>query len=95
MVINDELISKLEGLSKLKLDENEKAALKTELGSIVDMFAKISEVDTTGITPLRQMTDTVNNMREDIGYNQLTTDQALKNAPVSVGSYFAVPKVIE
>ncbi len=95
MVINDELIYKLEGLSKLKLDEGERNALKIELGSIVDMFAKISEVDTTGITPLRHMTDTVNTMREDIGHNQLTTEQALKNAPVSIGSYFAVPKVIE
>jgi len=95
MVINDELINKLEALSKLKLDESEKLALKTELGSIVDMFAKISEIDTTGISPLRHMTDTVNNMREDIGNNQLTPEQALKNAPVSVGQYFAVPKVID
>ncbi len=95
MVINDELISKLENLSKLKLDKGEKAALKTELGSIVDMFAKISEVDTTGILPLRHMTNTVNNMREDVGHNQLTKDQALKNAPLSIGPYFAVPKVIE
>jgi aspartyl-tRNA(Asn)/glutamyl-tRNA(Gln) amidotransferase subunit C len=95
MVINDELISKLEGLSKLKLSDSEKAVLKSELASIIQMFDKIGEVDTAGISPLIHMTDTVNIMREDIGTNPLAREQALKNAPVSIGPYFAVPKVIE
>ena len=95
MEIDDTLIEKLETLSKLKLSHDEKAVLKGELSSIVDMFSKISNIDTSGIEPLRHITDAVNVMREDVAHNGLTTEQGLKNAPLSQGPYFAVPKVIE
>lgn len=95
MEIDDTLIVKLETLSKLKLSNEEKALLKVELSSIVDMFATISNIDTTGVVPLRHITDAVNIMRPDIAHNGLTTAQGLKNAPLSEGPYFAVPKVIE
>ena len=95
MQINDTLIQKLESLSKLKLGEAERASLKEDLEKIVDMFGQISSVDTDGIQPLRHMTDTINIMRADVAHNSLTTQEGLSNAPVSVDSYFAVPKVIE
>jgi aspartyl-tRNA(Asn)/glutamyl-tRNA(Gln) amidotransferase subunit C len=95
MEIDDKLIEKLETLSKLKLSDDEKHVLKGELGSIMDMFADISSIDTTGVEPLRHITDAVNVMREDIAHNELTTAQGLSNAPKSQYPYFAVPKVIE
>jgi aspartyl-tRNA(Asn)/glutamyl-tRNA(Gln) amidotransferase subunit C len=95
MKIDDVLISKLETLSRLKLEASEKEVLKLELGSIVDMFKKIADIDTTGVQPLRHMTDVVNVWREDEAANGLTTEQGLKNAPLKEGPFFVVPKVIE
>ena len=95
MKIDDALIGKLETLSKLKLQDTEKEVLKSELSSIVDMFSTIANIDTTGVEPLRHITDAVNVMREDVAHNGLTTEQGLKNAPLSQGRFFAVPKVIE
>ncbi|MFZ1751266.1 MAG: Asp-tRNA(Asn)/Glu-tRNA(Gln) amidotransferase subunit GatC [Saprospiraceae bacterium] len=95
MNIDDALIQKLEILSKLKLEDAEKVVLKSELSSVLDMFDKIGEVDTSGVKPLTHMTDTVNEMRSDVVQGQLLTDEALKNAPKAVGSFFAVPKVID
>ena len=95
MQINDTLIQKLETLSKLRLGEAERVSIKEDLEKIVDLFGQISSVDTDGIQALRHMTDTVNIMRSDVAHNSLSTVEGLSNAPKSVGSYFAVPKVIE
>ena len=95
MEIDDQLIHKLETLSKLKLSSQEKDKLKNDLENMVNMFGKIAEVDTRGVQPLRHMTDTVNVMRDDVAINQLSHEEALKNAPKTIGRYFAVPKVIE
>ncbi|MBC7883927.1 MAG: Asp-tRNA(Asn)/Glu-tRNA(Gln) amidotransferase subunit GatC [Saprospiraceae bacterium] len=95
MKIDDTLIQKLETLSKLKLEDKERIILQQELQNMVEMFAKISEVDTTGIEPLRHITSSLNMMREDVGFNTLTQIEALKNAPAAVNQYFSVPKVIE
>ena len=95
MEIDDHLIHKLETLSKLKLSVTEKDKLKSDLENMVRMFGKIAEVDTQGVLPLRHMTDTVNVMRDDVANNQLSHEEALKNAPNTIGRYFAVPKVIE
>jgi aspartyl-tRNA(Asn)/glutamyl-tRNA(Gln) amidotransferase subunit C len=95
MEIDDHLIHKLETLSKLKLSITEKDKLKVDLENMVGMFGKIAEVDTQGVAPLRHMTDTVNVMRDDVAHNQLSHEEALKNAPKTIGRYFAVPKVIE
>lgn len=95
MEIDDHLIHKLETLSKLKLSTTEKEKLKSDLENMVGMFGKIAEVDTSGIAPLRHMTDTVNVMRDDVAHNQLSHEEAVKNAPKTIGRYFAVPKVIE
>ncbi len=95
MKIDDQLILKLETLSKLKLSSDERIKFKGDLENMVNMFGQIAEVDTENIPPLRHMTDTVNVMREDIADNALSHESALKNAPKTVGRFFAVPKVIE
>ncbi|MBK9734190.1 MAG: Asp-tRNA(Asn)/Glu-tRNA(Gln) amidotransferase subunit GatC [Saprospiraceae bacterium] len=95
MKIDDTLIAKLEILSKLKLNKEEKEILKTDIGTMITMFDKISEVETTGVIPVRHMTDTQNVFRVDFYKNELSREEGLKNAPLTVGPYFAVPKVIE
>lgn len=95
MEINDELINKLEHLSKLSLSEDERVIMKKDLGNILDMIDKIQEVDTDHVEPLRYINSDVNVLREDFAENQITNEQALQNAPSKSGQYISVPKVID
>jgi len=94
-VIDDKVISNLEQLSRLKLGLNEKEVLKLELSKIIQMFDKISTINTDGIAPLIHMTDNINVFRSDVAENISEVSRLMSNAPEAVNSYYAVPKVIE
>lgn len=94
-VIDDKVISNLEQLSRLKLGLNEKEVLKLELSKIIQMFDKISIINTDGIAPMIHMTDNINVFRSDVAENISEVSRLMSNAPQAVNSYYAVPKVIE
>ncbi len=93
--IDENLISKLEKLSKLKLNTAEKTQISSDLEDIVQMFDKLQEVDTTDVVPTRHMTTHQHPLREDQVANELTTDQALSNAPKVHETFVAVPKFLK
>lgn len=94
-VIDDKVRSNLEQLSRLKLGLNEKEVLKLELSKIIQMFDKISTINTDGIAPMIHMTDNINVFRSDVAENISEVSRLMSNAPEAVNSYYAVPKVIE
>lgn len=95
MEINDDLISKLETLAKLNLNEDERTVIKNDLGNILEMIDKIQEVNTDNVEPLQYVTDEVNVFRADVAKNSLSNEEALLNAPSTDGPYISVPKVID
>lgn len=94
-VIDDKVRSNLEQLSRLKLGLNEKEVLKLELSKIIQMFDKISTINTDGIAPMIHMTDNINVFRSDVAEKISEVSRLMSNAPEAVNSYYAVPKVIE
>lgn len=95
MKITDETIEQLAHLAKLEFDEKSRAGIKTDLENILLLCQKLGEVDTEGIEPLIYMTDTVNNVREDVISQEFSRSEIMKNAPRKDSDYFRVPKVIE
>ncbi len=95
MTIDEQLISRLEQLARLELSGEEKTRLTGDLNNILTMVEKLQELDTTGVEPLIYINETVNVLREDEVKNQVSREEALKNAPKSDGTYFKVPKVID
>ncbi len=95
MKITNEKIDQLAHLSRLEFDQNEQAKIKTDLENILVLCEKLNEVDTEGIDPLIYMTDSENNVREDLVEQNFTREQLLSNAPKKDSDYFRVPKVIE
>ena len=95
MQIDAALISRLEKLARLQLDDAQRAKLTGDLQRILDMVDKLRELDTTGVEPLVYMNDEINGFREDEIAHQLTRAEALQNAPKHDGQFFRVPKVIE
>jgi len=95
MLIDENLILKLERLSKLQLTAEERQGMQKDLNNILGMVEKLQEVNTDNVEPLVYITEEVSEKREDIVKNQLDTVDALKNAPKSDDQFFKVPKMID
>ncbi len=95
MKVDESLILRLEKLARLELSEKERTTFQGDLNNILEMVEKLSEIDTTGIEPLRHVIDTVKPWRKDKIHQPISKADALKNAPNHDEDYFKVPKVIE
>ena len=95
MKIDDALIDRLSTLSKLSFEGAEREQIKGDLERMLDLCAKLEEVDTTGVKPLVHMTTETNRLRPDVVDSTVTQEEALKNAPSKDAYYFKVPKVIK
>ena len=95
MTVDNVLISKLEKLARLNLPEAQRQQLAGDLNAILDMVAKLNEIDTDGVEPLTYISDATFIGREDEVANQVDRQAALSNAPDQNGQYFKLPKVID
>ncbi len=95
MEIDDSLVDKLAHLSKLQFNEEEKKAIKKDLERMIGLVERMNEVDTTGVEPLLHINPAKNILRHDVVENQISTEEAMKNAPDNDGHFFRVPKVIK
>jgi aspartyl-tRNA(Asn)/glutamyl-tRNA(Gln) amidotransferase subunit C len=94
MEVNDALIDKLATLARLEFEPDEKERLKKDLQKMIAFVEKLQELDTEGELPVLQMSTRTDVLRDDEIKNTLTREEALKNAPLTDGVYFKVPKVI-
>lgn len=94
MKVDDQLISRLEKLARLKLSAEEKSNFKGDLNNILTMVEKLQELDLKDVEPLVYLNAEDNRLREDKVKGQITTQDALKNAPDHDDQFFKVPKVI-
>jgi aspartyl-tRNA(Asn)/glutamyl-tRNA(Gln) amidotransferase subunit C len=95
MTIDEETVDKIAHLARLELSGDEKQEMIKDMSKILDFMAKLNEINTSGIEPLVYMTGEVNVLREDVVIQQITHQEALKNAPRHDDNYFLVAKVIE
>lgn len=95
MKISEERVEQLAKLARLQFDGEEKIKIREDLDKILDMCESLKQVDTEGIEPLIYMTETQTELREDQVIQEITKEEALKNAPKSDSDFFRVPKVID
>jgi aspartyl-tRNA(Asn)/glutamyl-tRNA(Gln) amidotransferase subunit C len=95
MEVTNEMVEKIAHLARLRIPEADKETVKNELQQMIEFVDKLNELDTTGIEPLMHMSNNINAVREDEVKGSIPTEDALKNAPVSDGVFFKVPKVIK
>ena len=95
MNITRELLDKIAHLARLEIRDDEAEKLMTDMNAIIAWIDKLKEIDTEGVEPLTSMSHEVNAFREDVVQQELTREDALKNAPSHDGQHFRVPKVIE
>ena len=95
MKITDQTVNNLAQLARLKFEGPEQESIRQDLEKILEMCEKLNELDTSGVEPLIYMTNNVNVLREDAVKQEISHEEALKNAPKKDSDFFRVPKVIE
>ncbi|MDX2181466.1 MAG: Asp-tRNA(Asn)/Glu-tRNA(Gln) amidotransferase subunit GatC [Bryobacteraceae bacterium] len=100
MRITEQEVRYVADLANLNLGPEETARMTRDLEGILDVMARLQEIDTTGIEPMAQVLydapDTAA-LRDDLDRPERRFPNAtvLENAALSGGGYFKVPKVIE
>lgn len=95
MKINNDVISKLARLSKLRFNDDETKLISNDLSKMLKFINQLNDLETQDIDPLIHMNVELNNWREDEIDGVLSQAEALTNSPVKDGTYFKLPKVID
>ena len=94
MRITDETIDRLAHLARLEFVDEEKENIRKDLEKVLGFCEQLNALDTEGVEPLIFINDEQNVLREDEVRQDITHEEALRNAPKKDSDYFRVPKVI-
>jgi len=95
MQIDRELLLRIEHLARLELTKASREAIQQDMNKILGMVEKLNEPDTENVEPLVYMNEEIQPLREDVAKDWNQRDAAFRNAPLSDGSFFKVPKMME
>ena len=95
MSVDRETVRRIARLARIAVDEDQAAAMETELNALIAWVEQLQEVDVDGVSPMTSVIEQKLKMREDIVTDGFYADELMKNAPVSENGFFVVPKVIE
>ena len=95
MKINKLLIKKIADLSKLEFKKDSLEKITGDLNQILNFVNKLNEIDTDNIKPLIYVNEENQVLRDDEISNEITREDALKNASHKNSDYFKVPTVIK
>lgn len=82
-------------LAHLHFEPEEARQMASDLESILDYVAQISEVDLSGVTPTFSVFSDQGPTREDHARPGLGQELAVLNAPDRESGFFLVPKMIQ
>lgn len=81
-------------LAKLKLSEEEVKIFPKQFSDIVSFIENLKEVNTVYVLPFYELIHEETPYREDIPQGSSSNEDAVKNAPLSEGGFFVVPRVV-
>lgn len=95
MKITEELVDYVSVLSRLKLDDGERAEMAGELEKIVTYMETLERVDTDGVEPMSHVLPIANVLRPDVVEPSFDREALLKGAPKRDAETFLVPRAVE
>lgn len=95
MEITKEMVDYVSVLSRLRLEEEDKARMQGELQQIIAYMDVLNGLDTTGVEPMSHVFPVKNVLREDEVAPSAPRKELLANAPVPDDEAFLVPKAVE
>lgn len=94
-VIDDETLDHLQRLARLSLPEEERAAVKRDLGKVLAFVDQLREVDVSGVSELTRPVTPPRSVRQDTPAPSLPRERALALAPAEQGGFFEVPRTVD
>ncbi|MDR0666607.1 MAG: Asp-tRNA(Asn)/Glu-tRNA(Gln) amidotransferase subunit GatC [Campylobacteraceae bacterium] len=96
MNIDNKLLSKLETLSSLKIEENKRESIINQLSEIVNFVENLNELDLGFWEATFTTVEGGTPFREDVPKSdESTVKTIIKYAPKAQDGFFIVPKIIE
>jgi aspartyl-tRNA(Asn)/glutamyl-tRNA(Gln) amidotransferase subunit C len=93
-MIDREQIRKVAHLARLELTEAEEEQFTTQVGSILEYFEQLSELDTENIKPTTRAIEVSNVTRPDELQPFTDLPSIMAGAPDVEGDFFKVPKIM-
>jgi aspartyl-tRNA(Asn)/glutamyl-tRNA(Gln) amidotransferase subunit C len=82
-------------LARIELTQDEKAALREQLGVILEHAAKVGAIAADDIPPTATPVPLMNVFRDDEPEPSLPVEEAVRNAPDREGDRIRVPRIVE
>lgn len=95
MKIDKKTIEYIANLSRIELSNQEKETFVHQLSDILAYIEKLNQLNTQDVKPMAYSANTTNVLRDDKLEPSISREDALVNAPSTMGVFFKVPKVIE
>ena len=95
MKLHNRDIQKLFALSKLTINEDEQETLSQDLSSVLSWVGSLQSVNAKHIRPMIHPVPLNMFCKDDLPPENISLDNALKNAPESENNHFLVPRVID
>ena len=95
MSVDAATVRRIAHLARIAVAEDEVEHLRGEINAILAFVEQLSEVNVEGVEPMTSVTPMVMKKRADQVTDGGIADDILRNAPLTEGPYFAVPKVVE
>ncbi len=86
-------VERIAALARLELSPDEAAGMAADLDAILHHVKALAEVDTADVPPTAHVLPLPTPLRADRPLPGLSPEAAMRNAPRSAGTAFAVPKV--
>ena len=95
MGLSKQEVDRVAHLARLDLSDEMAEKMAGQLSQVLDLFAKLNELDTAGVEPLSHPGALASVLRDDVPAGSLPREAALQNAPDAADGFFRVPRVIE
>jgi aspartyl-tRNA(Asn)/glutamyl-tRNA(Gln) amidotransferase subunit C len=96
VTIDNTVLEKLEKLSMLKIEDDKKDELATQLTEILSYIENLNELDTDTLDPSFSTLSGGTPLREDKPISSTEVSQNIfRHAPNAEDDFFIVPKIIE
>ena len=92
-MISEEQVRHVANLARLGLTDEEVTLMSGQLDAILDSIEKIGELDLSDVPPTANALNLTNVLRSDEPHGELTTGEALANAPDRSDDLFSVPRI--
>jgi aspartyl-tRNA(Asn)/glutamyl-tRNA(Gln) amidotransferase subunit C len=95
MSLSTNEVKKIAYLARLGIDKQDVESYARDLSGILDLMARMSELNTDGIEPMAHPMDQVQRLRADVVTEQDNHEKFQAIAPQVEAGLYLVPKVIE